>query len=61
MSCLYTLSSGGREVAGSSPVIPTKKKKAENQKILGLFSFYLLSALFSGLSRFFIGVNLCFN
>ena len=26
MSCLSTLSSGGREVAGSSPVIPTERK-----------------------------------
>ena len=25
MSCLSTLSSGGREVAGSSPVIPTER------------------------------------
>ena len=29
--------SGGREVAGSSPVIPTEREKTENQQILGLF------------------------
>ena len=38
MSCLSTLSSGGREVAGSSPVIPTegiaKKLKVNDLAIL---------------------------
>ena len=38
---LVAHTSGGREVAGSSPVIPTFKKKAENQTILGLFFVFI--------------------
>ena len=45
MSCLSTLSSGGREVAGSSPVIPTKKVHKED----GSFVYFFLCVTFSRL------------
>ena len=43
---LVAHTSGGREVAGSSPVIPTNSKKTESHLILSLFfvsSFIVLS------------------
>ena len=36
---LVAHTSGGREVAGSSPVIPTKVKGAENQRVSAPFPF----------------------
>ena len=43
---LVAHTSGGREVAGSSPVIPTKTKGSENRKIPGLFFLPLFAAFF---------------
>ena len=38
---LVAHTSGGREVAGSSPVIPTKRKEADNRKVrASLFFIY---------------------
>ena len=38
---LVAHTSGGREVAGSSPVIPTKRKEADNRKVrASLFLMY---------------------
>ena len=38
---LVAHTSGGREVAGSSPVIPTKMKEADNRKVSASFLCYI--------------------
>ncbi len=40
---LVAHTSGGREVAGSSPVIPTERKRLRIKRFLVFFCFYRLS------------------